>query len=565
MRRTELVIHELLQPPAVILPPANGPNKGKRSQSPKQIFSTQPQIHRGRYAHLALKKRLISTLTVKNDPLLTVQSALQPTEMRPESVSPIDKKKNFFLMRPSRPNIRTGLKTISVLENFPDEGVILPKELSSPFKLSKNGFLRDKSFDSKTEEPEFLKLGTGISLQHKQVQSPRESSFRITLRKPFVESVTHAAKKDIGKSTLSMSPTQRQTMASNGFQMKDQQQTMYLNGRSISCTEKSEHLNKRRMFAGNRAAEPNRQLIKNINTSSLVMVPPLESEVNNLFKATLYQAQNLFFRSAASGNSSPLKKKSIFMDIDGIISSLINRVECSLDIRTSVKPELPIIFLRTDSMDFLCELKAQHNIYLIAPRTVPEVILGKIIHKLTGFGVRGIILKGSSKEITDYREVLTSIGLHKQPSLHSVHALPQELNGSLTAESEQQIMRAVSDVYPSAVRVSHIFCSHLYMDIPAHKFLDQDLGSEVGLITVSNSTLTNIVAGLKHPAPFRIGQKESGRLLYLLLNERMLVARQQGIEAILQDLGVLQGKERTLPFPLTHEEYRYSRRVTIVA
>ena len=551
MRRTEFVIHELMQPPAVMLPPASSINKHKRSQSPKQMFATQPQIQRGRYAQLALKKRLVSTLNVKNDPLLTVQSALQPTD-RPESVSPNEKKKNFFLMRPSRPQIRTGPKTISMLESSPDEGVSLPKEITSPFKLHKNAFLRDKSFESKTEEVEFVKLSTGISLQHKQVQSPRESSFRITLRKPFVESVAYTTKKDFGKSTLSMSPTQRQSVVSNTVQ----QQAMYLNARSISCSEKPEIQSKRRMFAGNRAAEPNRQLIKNINSSSLVMVPPLESEVNNLYKATLYQPQNLFFRSAASGNSSPLKKKSILIDIDGIISSLINRVDCTMDTRTTVKPELPIIFLRTDSMDFLCELKAQHNIYLIAPRTVPEVILGKIIHKLTGFGVRGIILKGNTRETTDFREVLTLIGLHRQPTLHSIHALPQDLCGPLTAESEQHIMKAVSEVYPSAVRVSHIFCSHLYMDIPAQKFVDQDLGSEVGLITVSNSTLTNIVAGLKHPAPFRIGQKESGRLLYQLLNERMLVARQQGIEAILQDLGVQQGRERTFPFPLTHEEYR---------
>jgi hypothetical protein len=555
MRRTEFVIHELMKP-NMVMPLQDSLAKQKRSKSPQTLHLPQPHIQRVKNTQLAIKKKLAASQILHNDPLLTVQSALQPND-RAGSVSPKEKKKTFFLMKPSKQATQTGFPFKSTIQSATEEGASQPKEIStlSPLKVQKHLFLRAGSLEPdllSTNPCEFVKLGTGISLQPKKVQSPLENSFRITLRKPAIEIGLFSSKKEVSNSVMHIGSSQHQNPSMLNFSLQQTSPSF----RSSSVTDKVETPTKRKMFAGNRAAEPNRRLIRSVNCSSLSLIPPLESEVNNIYKATLYQPQNLFFRSAASGNSSPLKKKSIFIDIDGIICSLINKVDCSFDLRPITKPELPVIFLRTDSMDFLCDLKANHNIYLIAPRNVPEVIVGKIIHKLTGFGVRGIILKGTSKETTDFREVLTTLGLHRQPTLYSIQALPQEIHGSLTPESERAILTAVSDLYPSAVRVSFIFCSHLYMDIPASKFLDQDLGNEVGLITVNSSTLTSIIASLKHPSPFRIGQKESGRLLLQLLNDRMLCARQLGIESLLTELGVLQGKERTFPFPLTHDEYR---------
>lgn len=553
MRRTEFVIHELVKP-KIIMPSTDISPKPKRSPSPQQMYLTSPHVQRVRQTQLALKKKLVASQLMQNDPLLKVQSALQPTDGI-DSISPQSKKKTFFLMKPSKQmtQTQTGLKTLSVIENISEEGAAKSKEYlpPTPFRVNKNVFSRTVTHDHENpDSQEFVKLGTAISLQQRHPQSPKENSFRITLRRQFLETSV-APKKEVSNSMIVMATTHRQSVPLVN------QQSASPPPRSTSCTEKVEPKSKRKMFAGNRAAEPNRRLIRSINCNSRAIIPPLESENNSIFKATLYQAQNLFFRSAASGNSSPLKKKSILMDIDGIICSFINKVDCSIDMRPSYKPDLPIVFLRTDSMDFLCDLKAQHNIYLVASRSVPEVVLGKIIHKLTGFGVRGIILRGGPKDITDFREVLTTLGLNRQPALYSVHALPQDMQGPLTAESDKQILKVVGDLYPAGVRVSHIFCSHLYMDIPHQKFLDQDLGSEVYLITVNSSTLCSIIASLKHPAPYKVGQKESGRLLLLLLNERMLAARQLGIESILADLGILQGKERTFPFPLTHQEYRY--------
>lgn len=552
MRRTEFVIHELVKP-KIIMPSTDISPKPKRSQSPQQMYLTSPHVQRVRLTQLALKKKLVASQLMQNDPLLKVQSALQPTEGT-DSISPQSKKKTFFLMKPSKQMTETqnGLKTLSMIENISEGGAAKPKEQlpPTPFRVNKNVFSRTVTHDNdNSNSQEFVKLGTAISLQQRQPQSPKENSFRITLRRQLLEtSIT--PKKEVSNSMLVMASTHRQSVPLVN------QQSASPPLRSTSCADKLEAKCKRKMFAGNRAAEPNRRLIRSINCNSRSIIPPLESENNSIFKATLYQAQNLFFRSAASGNSSPLKKKSILMDVDGIICSLIYKVDCSMDMRPANKPDLPVVFLRTDSMDFLCDLKAQHNIYLVASRSVPEVVLGKIIHKLTGFGVRGIILRGGPKDITDFREVINTLGLNRQPTLYSVHALPQDMQGPLTAESDKQILKVVGDLYPAGVRVSHIFCSHLYMDIPHQKFLDQDLGSEVYPITVNSGTLSSIIASLKHPAPYKVGQKESGRLLLMLLNERMLAARQLGMESILADLGILQGKERTFPFPLTHEEYR---------
>lgn len=552
MRRTEFVIHELVKP-KISIPSNDVSPQPKRSPSPQQLYLTSPHVQRVRQTQLALKKKLVASQLMQNEPLLKVQSALQPND-GVDSISPQNKKKTFFLMKPSKQMAKTQtvLKTLSITESISEEFVPKTRENLSPtpFRVNKNVFTRTITHDAVSpDSQEFVKLGTAISLQQRQPQSPKENSFRITLRKPFLEaSIT--PKKELATSMVLMASTHRQSVP-----VVNQQPTSP-GPRSTSCTEKLEPTKKRKMFAGNRAAEPNRRLISSIHCNSRSIIAPVESESHSIFKATLYQAQNLFFRSAASGNSSPLKKKSILMDIDGIICLMINKLDCRMEMRPAKEPELPIIFLRTDSMDFLYDLKAQYNIYLVASKTIPEAILGKILHKLTGFGVRGIILRGGPQDTTDFRDVLSSLGLSRQPAIYSVHALPQDIQGPLTTDSDQQILKAVSDLYPTGVRVYHIFCSHLYMDIPYQKFLDQDLGSEVYLITVNSSTLSSIVASLKHPAPYKVGQKETGRLLLQLLNERMLVARQLGIESILTDLGILQGKERTFPFPLTHEEYR---------